>query len=93
MATCGHKKEDLEHTSIIDTPGNKAARPAKPWNPFGQLPAPQRGGDGDGEEDEKITAMREQLVQPGWIQQHHIVIVYTFGHLKRRFFRPYFFLS
>jgi hypothetical protein len=61
MATCGHKKEDLEHPSIIDTPGNKAARPAKPWNPFGQLPAPQRGGDGD--EDEKIVAVCKQWLR------------------------------
>ncbi len=68
MATCGHKKEDFDHPSIIDTPGNKAARPAKPWNPFGQLPAPQRGGDGDGEEDEKIAAFCRQ-----WLQQDRLL--------------------
>ena len=63
MATCGHKKEDLEHPSIIDTPGNKAARPAKSWNPFGQLPAPQRGG-GD-EEDERLhtTCIKNNVPQ------------------------------
>ena len=67
MATCGHKKEDFEHPSIIDTPGNKAARPAKPWNPFGALPAPSGGGGGE-EEDEKIAVFSRQ-----WLRQDRLL--------------------
>ena len=51
MAYCGHKKEDIEDTSMNSY--WKPARPAPSWNPWGQLPPPQRGGGG--EEDEKIT--------------------------------------
>ena len=61
MAYCGHKKEDLEHPSIIDTPGNKAARPAKPWNPFGALPAHSRG-------EEEEEAVKTEFVA-AWIEQ------------------------
>jgi hypothetical protein len=49
MAYHGMKKEDIEDTSMERH--WKSARPAKAWNPFGQLPAPQRGGQ-DGEDDE-----------------------------------------
>jgi hypothetical protein len=48
MAYCGMKKEDIEDTSMERH--WKSARPAKAWNPFGQLPAPQRGGGGEGDE-------------------------------------------
>ena len=47
MAYSGHKKEDIEDTSMERH--WKSARPAKAWNPFGQLPAPQRGGGGEEE--------------------------------------------
>jgi hypothetical protein len=39
------KKEDIEDTSMEKH--WKSARPAPAWNPFGQLPAPQRGQGGD----------------------------------------------
>jgi hypothetical protein len=47
MAYCGHKKEDIEDTSMERY--WKSARPGKPWNPWGQLPPPQRGGGGEEE--------------------------------------------
>jgi hypothetical protein len=50
MAYCGHKKEDIEDTSMNSY--WKPARPAPSWNPWGQLPPPQQGGGG--EEDEKM---------------------------------------
>ncbi len=45
------KKEDIEDTSMERH--WQPARPAPAWNPFGQLPAPQRGGGGSeaGEEE------------------------------------------
>ncbi len=52
MAYCGHKKEDIEDTSMDRH--WKQARPEKPWNPWGQLPAPQRGGGS--EEDEALQS-------------------------------------
>ncbi len=47
MAYCGHKKEDIEDTSMNSY--WKPARPAPSWNPWGQLPPPQRGGGGEEE--------------------------------------------
>ncbi len=47
MAYCGMKKEDIEDTSMERH--WQPARPAPAWNPFGQLPAPQRGGGGEEE--------------------------------------------
>jgi len=55
MAYCGHKKEDIEDTSMEKL--WKSARPAKAWNPFGQLPPPQRGGGGEEESCASNTAM------------------------------------
>jgi hypothetical protein len=63
MAYCGHKKEDIEHTSIIDSPGNKAARPAKPWNPFGELPAPSKGGGGEDDETLHTVSIKKSVPQ------------------------------
>ncbi len=51
MAYCGHKKEDIEDTSMNSY--WKPARPAPSWNPWGQLPPPQRGGGG--EDDEHVS--------------------------------------
>ena len=58
MAYCGMKKEDMEDTSMERH--WKSARPAPAWNPFGQLPAPQRGQGGEGDERAEDDERGEQ---------------------------------
>jgi hypothetical protein len=58
MAYCGHKKEDIEDTSMNSY--WKPARPAAPWNPWGQLPSPQQGG---GEEESAPVEKRAHLIR------------------------------
>ena len=62
MAYCGHKKEDIEDTSMEKL--WKSARPAKAWNPFGQLPPPQRGGGGEEESCASNNSLNVFLAVP-----------------------------
>jgi hypothetical protein len=50
------KKEDIEDTSM--NRHWKPARPAPSWNPWGQLPAPQRGGGGEEESCAPNTVLK-----------------------------------
>jgi hypothetical protein len=56
MAYSGHKKEDIEDTSMERH--WPPARPAKAWNPFGQLPPPRRGG---GEEESAVLEVKKVI--------------------------------
>ncbi len=59
MAYHGMKKEDIEDTSTHKQ--YPPARPAPSWNPFGKLPAPQRGGGGE-EDSCKVQTIKIQFL-------------------------------
>jgi hypothetical protein len=67
MAYCGHKKEDIEDTSMNSY--WKPARPAPSWNPWGQLPPPQRGGGGEEEEKTAVCDEMTRWQKSGWSPQ------------------------
>jgi len=76
MAYCGMKKEDIEDTSM--NRHWKPARPAAAWNPFGQLPPPQHGEDGE-EESARLTprtAAPPTVIKAKSIEQRMSMISY-----------------
>jgi hypothetical protein len=64
MAYHGMKKEDIEDTSMERL--WPSARPAKAWNPFGQLPPPQRGGGDGAAGDDRAAGDEGAIVTQMW---------------------------
>ena len=75
MAYCGHKKEDIEDTSM--NAYWKPARPAKSWNPWGQLPPPQRGGGGEEEScaSDTVCVAVPDVLKPKTNRKNHKIYV------------------